>query len=140
MSSGTWTAGAAPDDAVSKAANWGGTLPDLTGGGLNATVAAGSRMTLDTPFSFLSLAFTGDVAGFAVEGNETLTAGGAVSAAGDGTAREWTFAAPLALNGITSWTFPSTDTLKFTGGITGSGAMDVSAMATEISGNNPFEG
>ena len=140
VSSGTWTAGAAPDDAVSKAANWGGTLPDLTGGGLNATVAAGSRMTLDTPFSFLSLAFTGDVAGFAVEGNETLTAGGAVSAAGDGTAREWTFAAPLALNGITSWTFPSTDTLKFTGGITGSGAMDVSAMATEISGNNPFEG
>ena len=140
VSAGTWTAGASPDDAVSKAANWGGTLPDIASGGLNATVSAGSHMELDDPFSFLSLSFTDAVAGFTVDGDETLTAGGDVTAAGVGTACTWTFAAPLALNGVTSWTFPSTDTLKLTGGISGSGSLEVSAKRTELSGDNPFAG
>jgi len=43
----TWTAGGGSDTSIGNAANWGGTLPNLTDGTLAATFAAGTGAALD---------------------------------------------------------------------------------------------
>ena len=140
-STATWTGGAA-SDAVDVAANWDpATVPDLTTGGLLATVASGTRMDLTADASFLGLVFDASLTGFSVAGTKTMAvAGEGVTAANGTEARSWSFEAPVSLTGATSWTFGAQDEVSFSGGIVGGGSMGVVAGSTSIVGMNPFEG
>ena len=140
-SAGVWNAGGGDADSIQLAANWSGEAPDLTSGGFEATLVAGSRMTVDADAEFLGLTLDASLAGFDFAGDHILTIGASgVTCAGSGTAQSWSFDCPLALNGSTAWTFPKTDELVFRGGITGAGAMEVSAGFTRLFGENLFSG
>ncbi|MBQ3341678.1 MAG: hypothetical protein IJG84_07260 [Kiritimatiellae bacterium] len=157
----TWTGGGGANESAHLAANWGGTLPDLTEGSLTATFASGgTRADLSGGEKFTGFLFSGvesfEVASSGATPASLYTGGVTCSSAGS-----FAISSPLSLAAVQTWTVGTGASLDVSGALSSpsdytlnvvgdgtltlrggnsafSGAMVFDGCTTHASGSEPF--
>ncbi len=130
-----WTANGGADTATGNAANWGAAdnteLPDLTGGTLEATFAAGTGAALDRVANLRGISLTAPGAfAFTSAGAGLYAALGAggISTSNDG--RTYTMGWPLYLAAAQTWTVKTNDTLAVNASVLNAAALTIRGGGT----------
>ena len=146
----TWTGGGGANESAHEAANWGGTLPDLTEGSLTATFASGgSRAVLAGGEKFTGFVFSGaeafEVASSGTTPAALYTGGIACSSAGD-----FAISSPLSLAAVQTWTVGAGASLDVSGALSspsdytlnvvGDGTLTLRGGSSAFSGAMVFDG
>ena len=134
-----WTAGASPNESISAAGNWGGTLPDIQYGTTTAFFGtAGTNAAVDCAVNFAGVRIKAPVSGsgfsftsasadssFTVAGDMTVEK----DAANDAVTNVYAFHPPVYTPTASSWTVPVNDVVRLVSGLTGT---DSSASVTKL--------
>ena len=140
----TWTGGGGANESAHIAANWGGTLPDLTEGSLTATFASGgSRAVLAGGEKFTGFVFSGaetfEVASSGATPALLYTGGVTCSSAGD-----FAISSPLSIAAVQAWTVGAGASLDVSGALSSTADYVLSIVGdgglTLHGGNSAFTG
>ena len=150
VTAATWTGGGGANESAHVAANWGGTLPDLTEGSLTATFASGgTRAVLAGGEKFTGFVFSGaeafEVASSGATPAALYTGGIACSSAGD-----FAISSSLSLAAVQTWTVGAGASLDVSGAllspsdyalnVVGDGALTLRGGNSAFSGAMVFDG
>jgi cephalosporin-C deacetylase-like acetyl esterase len=135
----SWTAGGGADTSISNAANWGGTLPNLTDGSLDATFAVGTGAALDRMgAAFNSLTLNAPGVWDFTNPNENyfayLGAGGLTTV---GTGKTYTYRWPTMLLQPQTWTIAGSDKLVVNAALAGTSKLVIEGANSTVDFNVP---